>query len=92
MAILKGFPPSNTISPGRMSPIVAKGESQVFCNRDRLKQGRVQLHFGSWAHQKYGRSGGQYFCVPPEGTTVKWEVTDNGTFYYEWDGWGINDS
>ena len=86
MAILKGFPPSNTISPGRMSPIVGKGESQVFCNRDRLNQGRVKLHFGSWARQGYGISSG-LLPIPPEGATVKWQVNEAGIFYYYWDQW-----
>jgi len=85
-AILKGFPPSNTITPGYVSPIVASGKAKVFCNKDRLNQGRVMLHFGSWAAQGLA-NGKKPLAIPPVGTTVDWEVNSNKKFYYYWDRW-----
>lgn len=91
MAILKGFPPSNTISPGGMSPIVNRGESVVYDNRDRLHMGRVKLHFGSWARPGLGMSSG-IVPIPPVGAKVKWSVNSNNVFYYFWDKWDTKPS
>ena len=88
MAILFGFPPSNTISPTIYVPDV-HGESIVIDTRDPLGRGRVMLSFGSWAKQQYVKADGTLYNIPSPGTKVKWSTYSwsNGGFFYDWDGW-----
>jgi hypothetical protein len=77
MAILKGFPPSNTISPTTRVP-TTEGESVVIDTRDPWKMGRVMLSFGSWAMPLQGEN------IPPCGFKVKWCAYkgDKKIYYY----------
>jgi hypothetical protein len=79
MAILKGFPPSNTISPTTYIPDV-EGEAVVIDTRDPHKMGRVMLDFGSWAHCCHGGD------IPTCGTKVKYfaYTYSSPTIYYLW--------
>lgn len=88
MAILFGFPPSNTISPGPRIPDL-HGESVVIDTRDPKGEGRVMLAFGSWAKQTYVKADGTLFKIPKPGTKVTWSAHSGGnTFWYDWyDGW-----
>lgn len=82
MAILRGFPPSNTISPTTYLPDV-HGEAVVLSNRDPLRQGRVRLDFGSWAKPYATKPNGE-FEAPTPGTRVKWYAySSTKSFYYE---------
>lgn len=90
MAILIGFPPSNTISPTTYVPDV-HGESVVIDTRDPKGEGRVMLVFGSWTKQKYKKADGTLYKIPSPGTKVTWSThsyRQGNNFSYDWkDGW-----
>ena len=82
MALLKGFPPSNTIAPMTRIPDL-EGESIVIDVRDPFKRGRVMLSFGSWAEM--GGGNGE-LPIPSCGTKVRWTAFSTGKkFWYHWD-------
>ena len=85
MAILINYPPSNVIppiySPAKTLKKVAEGESVVIDNRDRRKEGRVMLEFGSWAKPMFGLTEGPGE-VPSPGTKVTYVAYEPRSFYY----------
>ena len=90
MAILRGFPPSNTISPTTyVSDLL--GDAVVIDNEDPEGKGRVKLWpLNEWAHQNYGRDD-ELFPVPPVDTKVRWSAKSyfkDGSIFYDWEeGW-----
>lgn len=91
MAILKGFPPSNTISGGTISggtivpkPYkVAHGKAKVIDVRDKSHQGLIRLEFGSLAipTHRFDEDGNIY--LPQCGDTVEWfTMSDNKKAIY----------
>lgn len=87
MAILRGFPPSNTISPGISIPDL-EGEAVVISTRDPLHMGRVLLDFGTWAEpgsKRKIREGVHEWDIPSKGTKVKWTAFSyQKKFWYHW--------
>ena len=91
MAILRGFPPSNTISPTTYVSDL-HGEAVVTKNVDLEGKGRVELWpLNEWAEQTYGRFFEGAYPVPPVGTKVTWSAksySKTSPIYYDWEeGW-----
>jgi hypothetical protein len=90
MAILRGFPPSNTISIGTWVADL-HGDAVVIDNKDPQERGRVKLWpLNEWANQKWGMKDG-LFPIPPVDTKVRWSAksySKSEGFHYDWEeGW-----
>lgn len=78
------IPPINKSKPKSDDPI-SGGRATVISNKDRLRQGRVRLHFGSWATPmgfvEAGSKSAEYE-IPEVGEKVKYFAFAGGRFVY----------